>query len=69
LKTNNIMTDAEITILNKFQKSGKFHLDGEGILVATKEGWVCPYCDYKQPFRGFLENICLKIESDTKEQK
>jgi hypothetical protein len=76
------MTDAEITILNKFQKSGKFHpltcggnrtdknhLDGEGILVATKEGWVCPYCDYKQPFRGFLENICLKIESDTKEQK
>ena len=24
------------------------HLDGEGALVATQEGWVCPYCDYKQ---------------------
>jgi hypothetical protein len=24
------------------------HLDGQGILVATPDGWVCPYCDYKQ---------------------
>ena len=24
------------------------HLDGEGVLVATKTGWVCPYCDYRQ---------------------
>lgn len=27
------------------------HLDGEGILVATVDGWVCPFCEYKQPFR------------------
>jgi hypothetical protein len=24
------------------------HLDGEGRLVATVDGWVCPYCDYTQ---------------------
>lgn len=24
------------------------HKDGEGILVATPDGWACPYCDYRQ---------------------
>ena len=24
------------------------HLDGEGVLVATPEGWIRPYCDYTQ---------------------
>jgi hypothetical protein len=24
------------------------HLDGEGVLVATPDGWKCPYCDYRQ---------------------
>lgn len=24
------------------------HLDGEGVLVATADGWACPYCDYRQ---------------------
>jgi hypothetical protein len=24
------------------------HLDGEGVLVATPNGWMCPYCDYRQ---------------------
>lgn len=24
------------------------HLDGEGVLTATVDGWLCPYCDYKQ---------------------
>ena len=28
------------------------HTDGEGRLVATVDGWICPFCDYKQPFRG-----------------
>jgi hypothetical protein len=54
-------TDEQIEELNKYQHSGKFHpftcggnrtdekhLDGEGILVATKQGWICPYCDYTQ---------------------
>jgi len=57
------MTDEQIQDLNDWQKNPLFHpltcggnrtdekhLDGEGVLVATKEGWVCPYCDYKQPF-------------------
>jgi len=47
--------------LNAYQQSGEFHpytcggkrkdanhLDGEGILVATPDGWVCPYCGYRQ---------------------
>lgn len=54
-------TKEHIAALNEYQKSGKFHpftcggnrtdknhLDGEGILVATEDGWICPYCDYKQ---------------------
>jgi hypothetical protein len=24
------------------------HLDGEGKLIATKWGWLCPFCDYRQ---------------------
>jgi hypothetical protein len=24
------------------------HTDGEGILKATKDGLICPFCDYKQ---------------------
>jgi len=26
------------------------HTDGEGVLVATPDGWVCPFCDYRQPW-------------------
>lgn len=26
----------------------KTHADGEGVLVATRGGWVCPWCDYTQ---------------------
>jgi hypothetical protein len=24
------------------------HLDREGVLFATPNGWICPYCDYRQ---------------------
>lgn len=57
-------TKEEIDDLNNRQKSGKVHpytcggnrtdekhLDGEGILIATEDGWMCPYCEYRQPFR------------------
>lgn len=30
------------------RRTDQDHLDGEGVLVATPDGWVCPYCDYKQ---------------------
>jgi hypothetical protein len=55
------LTDELIAELNIQQHDGKYHpytcggnrtdanhLDGEGILIATKDGWICPYCDYKQ---------------------
>lgn len=29
-------------------RKDKNHLDGEGVLVATVNGWICPYCDYTQ---------------------
>lgn len=51
----------QVDALNAFQHAGMFHpftcgldhtnpehLDGEGVLLATKDGWVCPYCPYRQ---------------------
>lgn len=26
----------------------RIHGDGEGVLVATINGWICPYCAYTQ---------------------
>ncbi len=55
-------TDDEIEALNSWQKSklthpytcgsgnrtDAAHTDGEGVLVATRDGWICPFCDYTQ---------------------
>jgi len=55
-------TEAQVEALNRWQKNPEVHpftcgsghrkdarhLDGEGILVATKAGWICPFCDYRQ---------------------
>lgn len=54
-------TQEEIDVLNEHQRNHEFHpytcggnrkdakhLDGEGVLVATEDGWICPFCDYKQ---------------------
>lgn len=55
-------TPEQVAALNQFQRldwihpftcgSGNRtdadHLDGEGVLVATEAGWICPYCDYTQ---------------------
>lgn len=55
-------TPAEVTSLNQFQSSGVMHEftcgSGEriapshdaqgGALIATLNGWICPYCDYTQ---------------------
>lgn len=48
-------TPEEIISLNEFQNSGVYPSftchnshEGNNILVATCEGWVCPTCDYKQ---------------------
>jgi hypothetical protein len=55
-------TPDQVEALNRYQKIAHFHpftcgsgnrtdekhLDGEGVLVATPDGWKCPYCDYTQ---------------------
>lgn len=57
-----IFSPDEVQSLNEYQHSGAFHpftcgsghrcdpqhLDGEGLLVATVDGWICPFCDYRQ---------------------
>jgi hypothetical protein len=56
-----VFTTDEVESLNVYQKSGMFHpftcggdrtdenhLDGEGLLVATEEGWYCPFCEFRQ---------------------
>lgn len=55
-----VFTPQEVLSLNEYQSCGFMHPftcggghrtehpDGEGILVATTHGWVCPYCDYRQ---------------------
>lgn len=55
-----VFTADEVKSLNEYQHSGAFHPftcgsdvrldheDGEGLLVATEDGWICSYCDYTQ---------------------
>jgi len=55
-----VFSPEEVFRLNNYQHSGCFHPftcgsddrinhpDGEGLLVATIYGWICPYCDYRQ---------------------
>lgn len=55
-----VFTAEEAFTLNGYQEAGFMHPftcgsgkrtehpDGEGRLVATVHGWVCPYCDYRQ---------------------
>ena len=55
-------TDEQIELLNRYQKNvavhpytcgsgnrkDEKHLDGEGVLVAVREGLKCLFCDYRQ---------------------
>lgn len=54
-------TDEQVAALNRWQKAAyvhpftcgrqprrPLHRDGEGVLVATRDGWVCPDDDYTQ---------------------
>lgn len=65
-----VFTSSEVESLNAYQKSNAFHpftcggdrtdekhLDGEGLLVATEEGFSCPYCEYRQLWaHDFMKN-------------
>jgi len=75
-------TDEQVEAINLYQKNGVFHpytcggnrtdgkhLDGEGILVATKEGLKCPYCDYTQNWvngdtanKGLIKKIIKEMK-------
>jgi len=58
--SENVFTPEEVLSLNEYQNSGVMHPftcggghrtehpDGEGLLVATTQGWICPYCEYRQ---------------------
>lgn len=48
-------TIAQVDALNRFQRAGHVHPftcgndhSGDKDLVATKDGWICPNCDYRQ---------------------
>lgn len=57
-----VFTPDEVASLNEYQNCGIFHPftcgsdvraeheDGEGILIATESGWMCPYCDFRQSY-------------------
>ena len=45
-------SEEQVLLLNKYQNEGLFHPYTCGncreILIATKDGWICNKCDYKQ---------------------
>ena len=65
-----VFTPEEVESLNAYQQARMYHpftcggdrtddkhLDGEGLLVATEEGWVCSYCEYRQDWaHGFMKD-------------
>jgi hypothetical protein len=74
-----VFTPDEVESLNAYQKSGMFHpftcgsgnrtddkhLDGEGILVATEDGWTCSYCEYKQDWaHDWMKDGSWKRQAD-----
>lgn len=55
MKVNAPWTDGQVDRLNRYQQDGRMHEftcvndhDGDRRLVATREGWICLHCDYKQ---------------------
>lgn len=52
---------AQVDALNKLQRRGNFHgytcaeshTPFDRTLVATKGGWICPHCDYRQDWAHF----------------
>jgi hypothetical protein len=49
-------TDDQVASLNAYQGAGAFHPftcgteSCRGALLATRDGWRCPRCDYRQPW-------------------
>jgi len=56
-------TAEQVDTLNQFQRSPAIHPftcpghagGGDRTLVATRSGWICPHCDYRQDwFHDFM---------------
>lgn len=72
MKNPNIFTPNEVANLWVFQLSGTMHPftcanrgdanhrengSDRGMLVPTVRGWICPFCDYTQPWaHDFMKN-------------
>lgn len=82
MENKQIWSKEHVIELNKYQREGKFHpytcgnnrtdenhLDGEGLLVATIYGWICPFCDYKQGWAHNTPIIEAKKEEPNKKMK
>lgn len=54
-------TDEQIAALNQFQADGRFHPytcgndSTHANLVATRDGWICPDCDYRQAWAAVFQ--------------
>lgn len=49
--------ESVLDFANRRQRSGVVHpytcgKNSDHVLVATPDGWACPECDYRQPYRG-----------------
>ncbi len=77
------MTEERVKLLNNRQKNGFVHpytcnrdkLDcevrsqkGDGILIATADGWVCPCGQYKQDFGKDKDEILFGSEEENREK-
>lgn len=63
-------TAEQVDNLNRFQRCGQFHPftctghagGGDRTLVATRSGWICPHCDYKQ---NWAHEFMVNFTEDT----
>lgn len=59
-------TSGQVDRLNLFQRNSEAHEftcansheDADHTLIATKAGWICPHCDYKQ---NWAHTLMLKM--------
>lgn len=60
-------TEDQVKSLNAYQASKSCHpftciCGGHTALIATKDGWICPKCDYKQKWaHKFMADWTWKI--------
>ncbi len=81
-ESSKVFTPGEVESLNAYQKSRVFHpftcggnrmdekhLDGEGLLVATEDGWYCPFCEYRQQWAHGKRSMILIGDKNAEDSK